>query len=182
MVLTEPINITAHDPAWSGIYEAEAARLRGLGASALTSIEHFGSTAIPGLRAKPTIDIMGAVVDLSVAEMFADSLRGDGYIEMSENFRFRRFFRKEAVGIAPSFHLHLVNEPAWPTKSERLFRDWLLTHPTVAREYEELKDLLAERHPRDRDSNTAAKSAFVRAVVNEARKTRGLPPLTNWEE
>lgn len=182
MKLTEQIEICDYDPSWPEAYGVEAVRLRHFAEGVLVGIEHFGSTAIPGLRAKPTIDIMGVVADLSDLEPFATRLRVDGYVEMSENFSFRRFFRKERASRNPSFHLHLVEEGVWQHKSERLFRDWLVSHPEVARSYEKLKDKLASRFADDREAYTEAKNDFVRATVNEARKSIGLSPLIDWEE
>lgn len=182
MKLTDRITIVDYDPAWPATYRAEAARLRLLAEGALTDIEHFGSTAVPGLRAKPVIDIMGAVADLRGIDGFVSHLCGDDYAEMSEDFSFRRFFWKAAAAGTPSFHLHLVEAGAWQYKSERLCRDWLISHPDVARNYEALKDALASRFADDREAYTEAKSAFICATVNEARSGIGLPPLTDWQE
>ena len=146
----------------------------------IENIEHFGSTAIPGLISRPTIDVMASVAVLTAVGDFATSLQG--YEEMSGNFSFRRFFRKPASAVAPSFHLHVVETAAWPNKSERLFRDWLLSHPPAVAEYAALKSELASRFTEDREAYTDAKSDFIRAIVNEARVSRSLPALTDWEE
>jgi len=176
----EPITLVPYDPAWPRL-AAEAARLLRASRGAIDQIEHFGSTAIPGLAAKPTIDIIASVPDLAALDPFAAWLQADGYDDMSANFSFRRFFRKPPSS-GPSFHLHLVTTDAWPTKSERLFRDWLLAHPAVAASYAALKAQLAIRFADDRDAYTEAKSDFIQSAVNDARHSRVLPPLTNWEE
>lgn len=182
MPISEPIRLVAYDPAWPAIYLAEANRLRCAAGAAIDAIEHFGSTAIPGLVSKPTIDIMAVAPDLTAIGAFATWLRDDNYEEMSENFAFRRFFRKPASAAGPSFHLHLVEAAAWPDKSERLFRDWLLGHPSAAAEYAALKSDLARRFREDRAAYTVAKSVFIRAIVNQARIGRRLAPLTEWAE
>ncbi len=176
------IQLAAYDPAWPRHYVEERARLTGLAGGVFSNIEHFGSTAVPGLRAKPTIDIMASIGDLRGLEPVTPRLRDAGYAEMSEAFAFRRFFRKDASKDRPSFHLHVVTDAAWPNKSERIFRDWLIAHPEAAEEYGRLKDALALRFADDREAYTEAKSEFIRGVVNSARRSLGLPPLTDWAE
>ena len=182
MSISEPIRLARSDPAWPAIYRTEAARIRRAAGSMIENIEHFGSTAIPGLIAKPTIDIMASVSVLRAAGDFATSLQEDGYEEISENFSFRRFFRKSPSPVVPSFHLHVVETGVWPNKSERLFRDWLLSHPPAVAEYAALKSELASRFADDREAYTDAKSDFIRAIVNEARASQRLPALTDWDE
>jgi GrpB-like predicted nucleotidyltransferase (UPF0157 family) len=181
MPISEPIRLVPYDPVWPAVYVAEAARIRRV-APVIENIEHFGSTAIPGLISKPTIDIMASVSGLTAAGDLATWLQEDGYEEMRGNFAFRRFFRKSASPVGPSFHLHLVEAAVWPDKSERLFRDWLLSHPPAVAEYAALKSHLASRFTEDREAYTDAKSDFIRAIVNQARASRRLPPLTVWEE
>jgi len=176
------IQLAAYDRAWPRHYVEERARLTGLAGGVFSNIEHFGSTAVPGLRAKPTIDIMTSTRDLHSLEAITPGLRDEGYVEMSENFAFRRFFRKATSADRPSFHLHVVTDAAWPNKSERIFRDWLIAHPQTAEAYVRLKGALALRFADDREAYTEAKSEFIRAVVNEARRSLGLAPLTDWAE
>lgn len=182
MPISEPVFLVEYDPAWPDIYRAEAARIRRIAGPVVEDIEHVGSTSIPGLRAKPTIDIMASAPALEAVEGLATWLREDGYEELSENFSFRRFFRKEASDATPSFHLHVVVAAAWPHKNERLFRDWLRSHPAAAAEYAALKSGLAGRFREDREAYTDAKSEFIRGVVTQARARQGLPPLTEWRE
>ena len=176
------IEIAAYDPAWPRVYAEEAARLVKLAEGAFSNIEHIGSTAVPGLRAKPVIDVMASTADLACIELIAPRLCEEGYREMSGTFSFRRFFRKPAEGEQPAFHLHVVADAAWPGKSERVFRDWLIANQETAEAYSRLKDALALRFARDREAYTDAKSAFIRAAVNTARQDLGLSPLADWDE
>ncbi|HEY3846688.1 MAG TPA: GrpB family protein, partial [Acetobacteraceae bacterium] len=80
------------------------------------------------------------------------------------------------------YHLHVITNAAWPDKNELLVRDWLIAHPNVAARYEALKVALARDRPDDMPAYTAAKSDFLRNVVNDARRSRGLPPQTDWAE
>jgi len=176
------VGITPYDARWPDAYRAEEARLIELAERRFLHIEHFGSTAIPGLSAKPTIDIMAAVQSLESLTDVIPRLGADGYRELSENFSYRRFFRKAACEGCPSTHLHVVPEGAWPNKSERFFRDWLITHPERVEAYGRLKTTLATRFPDDRERYNEAKSEFIRGVVNEARRSSGLEPLIDWTE
>ena len=125
---------------------------------------------------------MAATPSLKALDELVPVLAERGYRELSELFSFRRFFRKEANGGKPSYHLHVVHESAWQGKSDRLFRDWLVTHPVVAEEYGRLKDTLAERFANDREGYTNAKTDFIRGIVGQARQSLGLEPLTDWTE
>lgn len=80
------------------------------------------------------------------------------------------------------YHLHIITNAAWPNKNELLVHDWLIAHPDVAARYETLKEALAEKHADNRPAYTAAKSEFLRNVVNDARRSRGLLPETDWSE
>jgi GrpB-like predicted nucleotidyltransferase (UPF0157 family) len=181
MPISEPVRLVPYDPAWPAIYRAEADRICAASAM-IVNIEHFGSTAIPGLPSKPTIDIMAAVPAPMSLGQLATWLEEDGYEDRSQNFSFRRFFRKPPSSAGPSFHLHVVEASAWANKSERLFRDHLLGDPAAAAEYAALKLELAAHFTEDREAYTDAKSDFIRAVVNQARARRRLAPLTHWEE
>ena len=182
MTPDEPVHLNEYDADWPRQYRAEARHISDLADGRIVHIEHFGSTAIPGLRAKPTIDVMAAVHDLEDIQAFTARLVQDGYVEYPENFAHRRFFRKEATSATPSIHLHIIKEKDWQHKSERLFRDWLINHPTDSQAYAELKTNLAEAHAADRDTYTQGKSAFCKKVINKARADLGLPPRTDWAE
>ena len=143
---------------------------------AFLHIEHFGSTAVPGLCAKPTIDIMVAMQDYNQFGSLGQKLVEVGYQEFPDNFAFRRFFGKEVQNNTPSFHLRIVNEREWTDKNERLFRDWLTAHPDDAKAYGTLKQNIAGTHRLDRLAYTEAKTAFCRDTVNRARTERGQPP------
>lgn len=176
------VEIVPYDSHWPDAYRTEAADLCKMAGGLFVQIEHVGSTAIPDLSAKPTIDIMAATPSFKALDGLVSDLAERGYREFSEQLSFRRFFRKEASGGRPSYHLHVVPESAWQDRSERLFRDWLLTHPAAAEEYGRLKHTLAKRFGSDREGYTTAKSDFIRGIVGQARHSLGLEPLTDWTE
>ena len=168
----DEIEIVAYDPAWPEKYEVEAVRLRTiLRADLILDIQHFGSTAVPGLDAKPIIDILLATPDLPKARaMFPASLEPQGYAFWTDNPKLDRlFFVKGLPPAAPhrTHHLH-VTEVGGALWGQLAFRDHLRRHPPDAESYAALKRDLAVRHRTDREAYTAAKAEFIRALVGHA--------------
>jgi GrpB-like predicted nucleotidyltransferase (UPF0157 family) len=131
-------------------------------------IHHVGSTAVPGLAAKPVIDIAVGVESLAASRPCIDRLAGIDYVYAPYRADVMHWFCKPHPA-RRTHHLHLI-----PTGSERLhdelaFRDHLCTHADDAAEYESLKRRLAIEHADDRDAYTEAKSAYVAAFTRRAR-------------
>jgi GrpB-like predicted nucleotidyltransferase (UPF0157 family) len=168
-----PIIIREHDPHWSQNFEREKSFLEQL-VSSLTPVDihHIGSTAVPGLKAKPTVDILMEIADETDLERFRDLLTSNGYIFCSkpENPPPSMMFMKGYTekGFADDvYHLHVRYRGDW---DELYFRDFLLSHPGVAGEYEELKLELQKRYEYDRDAYTEGKTEFIRRYTLQARK------------
>lgn len=174
------VRIAAPDARWAGLFDAERRRLTVLGV--FLELEHFGSTAVPGLAAKPVIDILACAPRLADLDAVEPALAALGYRRLDVGFQRRRFYRNDDVGGGAAANLHVVTADRWADKSERLFRDWLIAHPGAAREYADLKDSLARRHAEDMEAYTAAKTAFIQGIVNQARAAQGWPPQTDWSE
>jgi GrpB-like predicted nucleotidyltransferase (UPF0157 family) len=167
---------------WPEHFSYERERLRPFLGHIADELQHYGSTAIAGLSAKPTIDMMAPVVSLDQADALSRCLATAGYQKIDAGFFKRRFFRRIADDADLSYHLHLVVSPTWPLKNELLFRDWLVQHPKVTRAYEALKIALSAMHGDDMPRYTAEKTSFVRGVVNDARISHGLPIEEDWDE
>lgn len=168
----DDIDIAPYDPNWPALFEQEAARLRAaLGDEPIAGLEHFGSTAIPGLAAKPIIDILIAVPSLDAARAdFPQKLRSLDYVFWSENPRTDRMFFVKGMppyGKKRTHHVH-VTEPAGELWQRLKFRDYLRDHSDEAARYEALKRNLAAEHKTDREAYTAAKSAYVEDVMRKA--------------
>jgi len=176
------VHIAPPDPAWPEQFLRERERLRPLLGRIADELEHYGSTAVAGLSAKPIIDMMGPVASLDQADMLSLSLVSAGYRKIDAGFIKRRFFRRDPEGAGPAFHLHLVVCPTWPLKNEIILRDWLSQYPEVARAYETLKMELALTNGDDMPRYTEGKTSFLRRVVNEARLSIGLAAEQDWEE
>jgi GrpB-like predicted nucleotidyltransferase (UPF0157 family) len=162
-----PIHIAAYDPAWPTLFEAERQLLaRVLGRWLVGPIEHVGSTAVPGLSAKPVIDIMAAVESLDTSREAITSLREVGYQYAPYRIDVMHWFCKPSFATR-THHLHLVPFPS-PLWTERIaFRDCLRALPAVAQDYAALKHRLADRHPFDREAYTEAKGPFVARVLRD---------------
>jgi GrpB-like predicted nucleotidyltransferase (UPF0157 family) len=147
-VLAETVAIAPYDPAWPRLFQEEAARLRALvPAALLRRIEHFGSTAVPGLAAKPIVDILVEVTDLSaIRQLVAPGLEEHGYDYFwrptagSDTPPFYAWFiRRDRHSSVRTHHIHMV-EPHFSEHWDRLlFRDYLIAHPNAAKEYERIK-------------------------------------------
>jgi len=166
------VKIVSYDPRWATIYAKEKDRILDAVGAKVVAIEHVGSTAVPGLGAKPIIDIMVAVRELSDAEECVEPLRGMGYEyvpEYEKELPERRYFRKGQEGVYNRhFHLHVVEQGGDFWKRHLMFRDYLRCHPEVAQQYCELKRKFAEKHASDREAYTEAKSFFIESVLQKA--------------
>jgi GrpB-like predicted nucleotidyltransferase (UPF0157 family) len=157
--------LVPYDRGWRGKFEAERRRLQLLLPNSFIAIEHFGSTAIPRMTAKPIIDILGGVETLTGAEALATRLCEIGYstsAEFNASLSDRKWFMRWAEG-RRTHHLHVVVHGADPWRNRLAFRDRLRADPDAAARYESLKINLATRHRDDREAYTAAKAEFVRS-------------------
>ena len=168
----DEIEIVPHDPDWPALYEAERAWLVPMLAPfGLIEIAHVGSTAVPGLAAKPIIDIAARIASLAIArERAIVPLAEHGYRFWAANpDPDELFFAKGVPPHAPrrTHHLHVM-EHAEPFRELVRFRDRLRADAETARRYEALKLDLAARHRTDREAYTKAKTEFVAAVLARA--------------
>ena len=163
------IAIVPYDPEWPRRFEAERKLLERVLAPWLEGgIHHIGSTAIPGLAAKPMIDMMAGVHDLEEARAAFDPLREESYEYTPHRPRTHHFSKPPGPPWAHQCQLHLT-EPGSDLWVERLaFRDALRADAQLAREYEELKLRLAEEHSADGRAYTVAKRPFVARVLAHA--------------
>ncbi|HXQ46366.1 MAG TPA: GrpB family protein [Caulobacteraceae bacterium] len=167
--MPEPVVICDYDPAWPGRYETLRAALAAALAEVAAEIEHVGSTSVPGLAAKPTIDIvvrLRARGDLPAA---IERLARIGYAHEGD----LGILGREAFATPPGYAIHdhhlYVCSPDWRGFDDQVvFRDHLRSHASTARAYERLKRTLAARHGTDRSGYTNAKAEFVGDVLKRA--------------
>jgi len=161
------VEMVDFDPSWHTQYEEEAAALlsvlRPVGGLRL---EHFGSTAVPNIRAKPIIDILLMHPMAALWPELIDPITSLGYVYWAENPRKDRMFFVKGMppfGSRRTHHLH-VRLPA-DAAAELSLRDLLRADPALARQYELLKDRLAQSYRTDREAYTDGKTAFISQVL-----------------
>jgi GrpB-like predicted nucleotidyltransferase (UPF0157 family) len=160
------VRVVAYDPRWADLFTAEAKRIGDhCGASALR-LEHIGGTSIPGMWAKPIVDILAGRPGTGAIQAYVSALTQAGYEHRGERgVPGREYFRR---GEPRSYHLHLVEEGSRLWLDYLAFRDHLRSHSETARHFATLKRTLAARFPRDRDAYLAAKSALVEEILLQA--------------
>jgi len=163
-----PIALVTYDPDWPHAYERSLQRLMtAIDRSHFLGVEHIGSTSVPGLSAKPIIDMLAAVSELTTVDGLVKSIEALGYVTWFGEPGRRSFELRDAKGRATD-HLHIVahNSPNWHEPIR--FRDWLRSDPGNRDAYEKLKRQLAAFHD-DTRTYSAAKTDFIQSTLHELR-------------
>lgn len=176
-VLQEGISIVPYNPAWRLMFEEEKMHLQDcLPPELIRRIEHFGSTAIPNLPAKPIIDILVEVTSLEgTKRRIVPVLEAQGYDYFWRATRgedgppyYAWFIKRDSAGNR-THHIHMV-EHDFEHWDRLLFRDYLIEHAAIAREYELLKLRLSRDHGNDRVAYTNGKTEFISRVTQAAKQ------------
>lgn len=165
-----PIIIEPYNPNWPAMFESERERLeRVLRPWLAGPIEHIGSTAVPGLPAKPVIDIAGPVHDLPSSVPAIEAVQPMIYCYFPYKPELLHWFCKPSDHVR-THHLHLIpiGSPLW--KDRLRFRDYLRAHPKAAADYASLKYELAEKYREDREAYTDAKAEFIEDILSRANR------------
>jgi GrpB-like predicted nucleotidyltransferase (UPF0157 family) len=173
--MNEEILISDYDPDWARSYSEEARRIVDRLGPRIRDIQHIGSTAVPGLAAKPIIDIMVAMDEIvKIKDAIVADIAGLGYVNVPHDEDAQRlFFRK---GTPRTHHLHVVAFRSWGYWQHIMFRNYLIEHPISAEEYECLKRVLADAHRNDREAYVEGKKDFVEGILWRATKDRLIVP------
>jgi GrpB-like predicted nucleotidyltransferase (UPF0157 family) len=161
-----PITLVEYDPAWPELFAREADRIKSLLGSTAVLIEHAGSTSVPGLAAKPIIDIVMAVPNSADEQAYVPSLEGAGYVLRGREpdwFEHRRF-----KGPDTDINLHVFTAGSSEIDRMLLFRDWLRTNDADRAAYLRVKRDLAQRTWRHVQNYADSKSAIVEEIVERA--------------
>jgi GrpB-like predicted nucleotidyltransferase (UPF0157 family) len=162
----EQFELSDYDANWPRIFERESDLIAEALGDQLVDISHIGSTSIPGLRAKPIIDILAAVESFAPMDHYNEVLGPLGYHHQpQENEDERIFFWK---GIPRTHHLHVVEYATWEHQRHLIFRDYLRAHPDIARWYEQVKQELSSAFKGNRPAYTKGKTAFIKSIMDRA--------------
>jgi GrpB-like predicted nucleotidyltransferase (UPF0157 family) len=164
------IEIAAYSSAWPGLFEREASRIMQVCAGAVTLVEHIGSTAIPGMPAKPILDLMPGLAAYADGLKTIEPMQRLGYEYFGENgIPGRYYFDLKFEGRSVA-HVHMFETGSQPWQRHLIFRDQLRLDPAAAARYAELKKELAARFRKDREAYTNAKSGFINSVIQKAHQ------------
>jgi GrpB-like predicted nucleotidyltransferase (UPF0157 family) len=176
-ITREDVEVEPYNPRWPELFSKEKDHLLScLPPELIRRIEHFGSTAVPGLAAKPIIDMLVEVAYLDdTRKRIVPILEGQRYDYFwrptwgDDTPPFYAWFIKRDAGGRRTHHIHMV-ERDFEHWDRLLFRDYLIEHPAVAQEYQRLKMQLARDYPNDRVAYTKGKTEFVVKVTGEAKR------------
>ena len=167
--LKTPIIILEYDPCWPELFEREANRIRFLLGEKVLLLEHVGSTSVPGLCAKPIIDILLVVADSSNEKSYVSDLEAAGYtlrIREPEWFEHRMF-----KGPDTDINLHVFSEGESEVKRIMKFRNWLRANPSDRDKYASVKRSLAKREWRHVQHYADEKTSIVKEIMERANKS-----------
>lgn len=161
------IEVVSYDPAWPDLFENEALLIKSIFSEIFVAVHHIGSTSVPGLAAKPTIDIILVVKDIRMVDKFNDQMEKLGYEAWGEyGIAGRRFFVKGEN--KRTHHVHAFQEDSQEIARHLCFRDYLKSHPNEAKEYAELKIKLAKQFAYDRRGYVENKKDYVKLLEKKA--------------
>jgi GrpB-like predicted nucleotidyltransferase (UPF0157 family) len=165
----EAVVITDYDPAWLALFRSLASDLRAALGPVAIRIDHIGSTSVPGLAAKPIIDVQISVSALQPDAPIRIPLERLNYHFRADNPELTKRYFREAPGTRRT-HIHVRQLGSWNEQFALLFRDYLRVHPQVAAEYAALKRELAQQYcrPDQRQDYVTAKEPFIWSTMREA--------------
>ncbi len=161
--IQQPVELTDYDPCWPLRFAEERRRLKSLFPGVFVDIEHIGSTAVPGMRAKPLIDLLAGVPSMQVAVALNRTIGRADYTtsaSYNESLTTRQWFMRQQDG-QRTHHLHVVVHQGEEWRARLRFRDRLRADPDLRARYLALKEDLVRRFSGDRDAYTSGKSEFV---------------------
>ena len=161
--------VVPHDPSWKDRFAVESRVIEAVFGNQTKGIHHIGSTSVPGIFAKPIVDILLEVSDLYEVDGYNDAMEALGYECMGEHgIEGRRYFRKNNAKGERIYHIHAFSVGSLEAMRHLAFRDYLRAHAEVAQAYGELKVRLAREHPTDMGAYMDGKDPFIKRVQENA--------------
>ena len=156
----EGVRVESYSPLWPQMFREESNRIKSILKVELKGIHHIGSTAIPGMSAKPVIDMLPVVKDIIRVDDYNESFIRHGYEPRGEyGLAGRRYFVKGKLESTHHVHVYQEGDPA--IIRHIAFRDYMIAHPSAAKAYSLLKEKLAQQHADDRNAYIDGKASFV---------------------
>ena len=164
-----PVRVVPPDPRWAERFRQEAPVVEAALSPGVVAVHHIGSTAIPGIYAKPIVDMLVEVADIQAVDRRAPAMEAQGYQALGEyGIPGRRYFRKDGPGGVRLFHVHVFQVGSPGAMRHLAFRDFLRAHPAWAQRYSDLKRRLAAAHPEDMEAYMDGKDPFIQEVESLA--------------
>ena len=168
-MIAKSIYLEPHDPCWAEEFLSDSVAIADMLGALVKAIHHIGSTAIPGMYAKPIIDMLGVTPDLTDFDNWSGNLQNLKYEGLGEfGIQGRRYFRKNNPSGVRTHHLHVFQDGSPQIARHLAFRDYLTAHASDARDYQALKLRLAADFPHDSRLYTEGKDQLVREIDTRA--------------
>jgi GrpB-like predicted nucleotidyltransferase (UPF0157 family) len=165
--MSDKVTVVPYDAAWPHSFALLAGRLRDATGDGAVRIDHIGSTAVPGLSAKPVVDIQVSVVSLEPRDTYQRAIESCGFVLRTHNpDKTKRYFRETSGGRRT--HIHVRSAGSWSEQFSLLFRDFLRLHRADAMDYERGKITLAQKYENDRKAYTVHKAPLIWAIMMRA--------------
>ena len=163
------VEVVPYNPKWREEFEVEARRVADALSQTIVAVHHIGSTAIPGIYAKPIIDLLVEVMDIVTVDNHGAAMTSQGYEVMGEfGISGRRYFRKNSPLGVRTHHVHTFAVGSEQIERHLAFRDYMIAHPEDAQRYSELKRRLAREYPTNIDGYMDGKDGFIREIDQKA--------------
>ena len=167
------VKVLPHNPRWRDAFEAEAKHVAAALGEHVVAVHHIGSTAIPNIYAKPVIDLLVEVRDITEVDGQSSAMESLGYEVMGEyGIPGRRYFRKDNREGIRTHNIHAFEAGSAEVERHLAFRDYMIAHPGDAQRYSELKRKLAEEHPQSPDGYMDGKDGFIKEMDRRAAQWR----------
>jgi GrpB-like predicted nucleotidyltransferase (UPF0157 family) len=167
------VEVVPHDPLWRDAFEAEAKQVAAALGEKVVAVHHIGSTAIPNIYAKPVVDLLVEIGDITEVDNRSSAMESLGYEVMGEyGIPGRRYFRKDNPEGIRTHNLHAFEAGSAEVERHLTFRDYMVAHPVDAQRYSALKRKLAEEHPQSMDGYMDGKDGFIKEMDRRAAQWR----------
>ncbi|KQX60550.1 MULTISPECIES: GrpB family protein [unclassified Ensifer] len=167
MPLTSQISV--YDPRWPDLFLSEQQRIRSVFANALLTIHHVGSTAVPGLAAKPEIDLLVEVSEHRDVGDVTERMKSLGYVRRTDLSQDHHFYRRDVNGVR-THKVHVCRSGHWQIARMLRFRDLLRQDPDLSARYQALKLHLEATNQHGIGEYLASKAPFIDAVLAHKRE------------